>query len=167
MLTMKGQAKSRELLSKRELTTGEKVILLRSSKLNGFKFPPWTSPPAPSDFESQAGQDKYLYVSSYRKQKTHCVFFRLLTSSRDDAEFRLSKTQLEVFDGWRRPGEALNPPNGSQIQSPSMLAEGKLDLVQDVTSDCSVVASLCAVTARRERGHSDVMSKFSIFFRVG
>lgn len=35
-------------------------------------------------------------------------------------------------------------------------AQGRVDLVQDVTSDCSVVASLCALTARVERGHSNV-----------
>ena len=31
-----------------------------------------------------------------------------------------------------------------------------LDLVQDVTTDCSVVASLCAATARAERGYPRV-----------
>ncbi|KAL8862971.1 MAG: hypothetical protein Q9178_000913 [Gyalolechia marmorata] len=34
-----------------------------------------------------------------------------------------------------------------------MSAEQKVDLVQDVTSDCSVVASLCAISARAEKGH--------------
>jgi calpain-7 len=38
-----------------------------------------------------------------------------------------------------------------------MTAEGKIDLVQDVTEDCSVVASLCAITARAERGYTEVM----------
>lgn len=32
------------------------------------------------------------------------------------------------------------------------------DLVQDIITDCSVVASLCAVTARTERGHSNILS---------
>ena len=31
------------------------------------------------------------------------------------------------------------------------------DLVQDAIMDCSVVASLCALTARTERGHSDIL----------
>ena len=55
----KGQ-KTRELLSKRDLTTGEKIILWKSSELNGSKFPPWTSPPDASDFQCQLGQAQYL-----------------------------------------------------------------------------------------------------------
>lgn len=38
-----------------------------------------------------------------------------------------------------------------------MVGEGRIDLVQDVTADCSVVASLCAITARAEPGHSKVV----------
>lgn len=37
-----------------------------------------------------------------------------------------------------------------------MLARGRVDLVQDITTDCSVVASLCAANARSERGNTDV-----------
>lgn len=48
-----------------------------------------------------------------------------------------------------------------------MQAEGKVDLVQDITSDCSVVASLCVVTARNERGHSNVMLNFHIIYSLG
>lgn len=40
---------------------------------------------------------------------------------------------------------------------PTMITHGTMDLVQDVTADCSVVASLCAITARAERGHSEVI----------
>ncbi|KAI4283952.1 MAG: hypothetical protein L6R38_001787 [Xanthoria sp. 2 TBL-2021] len=39
-----------------------------------------------------------------------------------------------------------------------MNAMQKLDLVQDVTSDCSVVASLCASSARAEKGHPAILS---------
>lgn len=38
-----------------------------------------------------------------------------------------------------------------------MVGEGRVDLVQDVTADCSVVASLCAITARAERVQSKVV----------
>lgn len=41
-----------------------------------------------------------------------------------------------------------------------MVAHGRIDLVQDITTDCSVVASLCAATARSEHGHADVMLEF-------
>ena len=74
---------------------------------------------------------------------------------RDDAELGLSETQLEVFDCWRRPDEIIEASDKSKRLSPVMGTDGKVDLVQDITSDCSVVASLCAVTSREERGHSN------------
>ena len=70
---------------------------------------------------------------------------------RDNVEFPLSAVQLEVFDAWRRPKELL------EARCPTMLANGRVDLVQDITTDCSVVASLCAVTARSERVNTNVM----------
>ena len=73
----------------------------------------------------------------------------------------LSNVQLEIFDGWRRPDEALSPPKSRESKSPAeggpiMMAEHDIDLIQDVTTDCSVVASLCAGTARASHGHSRV-----------
>lgn len=37
-----------------------------------------------------------------------------------------------------------------------MIAAYDIDLVQDITTDCSVVASLCAGTARARKGHGEV-----------
>jgi hypothetical protein len=37
-----------------------------------------------------------------------------------------------------------------------MVGSEIMDLVQDVTTDCSVVASLCAAISRTERGHHAV-----------
>lgn len=37
-----------------------------------------------------------------------------------------------------------------------MTSYGSIDLVQDITTDCSVVASLCAGIARVQHGHSKV-----------
>lgn len=39
-----------------------------------------------------------------------------------------------------------------------MTAVNEIDLVQDITTDCSVVASLCAETARMSKGHGTVAS---------
>ena len=36
--------------STRKLTTREEIIILEGSKLNGFVFPPSSSPPAPTEF---------------------------------------------------------------------------------------------------------------------
>ena len=41
------------------------------------------------------------------------------------------------------------------LDCPKAVAD-QIDLVQDLTNDCSVVASLCAGTARAERGHPSV-----------
>ena len=69
--------------------------------------------------------------------------------------------QLEIFDGWRRPYEALLPAkvqisNMGAGVAPIMIADQHVDLIQDVTTDCSVVASLCAGVARASHGHSKV-----------
>lgn len=75
---------------------------------------------------------------------------------RDNVKFPLSAIQLEVFDAWRRPRELLEQSHTTPAWCPTMLTHGRVDLVQDVTTDCSVVASLCAATARSERGYTDV-----------
>lgn len=81
---------------------------------------------------------------------------------RDNPEPLLSDVQRAIFAGWKRPAEAfplscLQQPALFPNSNPTMVSEGRIDLVQDVTADCSVVASLCAITARKERGHSKVL----------
>lgn len=41
----------------------EQILLLRSSFLHGFKFPPWAKAPEASEFERKDGEDLFLYVS--------------------------------------------------------------------------------------------------------
>ena len=79
---------------------------------------------------------------------------------RDNAKLPLSAVQLDVFDAWRRPREHLSTICPAQARCSSMLVHGRIDLVQDITTDCSVVASLCAAIARSERGHADVTLEF-------
>ena len=120
---------------KRDLSTREKIILLESSKLNGFIFPPWTAPD-PSDFD--------------------------MPQYEDAKELPLSNAQLVVFDGWRRPTEAISAAPNNPHRTPSMVSNGSIDLVQDITTDCSVVASLCAVSARLDSGRSDVFNRLRL-----
>ncbi len=80
-----------------------------------------------------------------------------LNMLRDNAKFPLSTVQLDVFDAWRRPRDLLESFHSTPARCSTMLAHGRTDLVQDVTTDCSVVASLCAATARSERGNADVI----------
>jgi calpain-7 len=82
-------------------------------------------------------------------------------TSSDEPEMQLSESQLENFAGWKRPGEIFYKPLGIDMQrdvpaEPIMSAVEGIDLVQDITADCSVVASLCVGTARGERGHTKV-----------
>lgn len=64
----------------------------------------------------------------------------------DTYEFSLSEEQREIFDGWKRPSDLTAnwaQSNGKTPSEPTMLPTEPMDLVQDVTTDCSVVASLC------------------------
>ena len=116
-------------VSKRQLTTREKIILMEGSKLHGCIFPPWTHPSS-SEFN--------------------------MSQFRDAGELSLSNVQLEVFDDWRRPFETARTSKNDLGSTPTMHANKVIDLVQDVTTDCSVIASLCAASARLFTGRSDV-----------
>jgi len=48
--------------SARQLPTSEQILFLKAGYLNGFKFPPWTIPPAPGEFELKEGENLHEYV---------------------------------------------------------------------------------------------------------
>lgn len=58
--SVKKANKLKEPISERELTIREKIILLEASKLHSARFPPWTSPPLPSEFEQMSGQPHFM-----------------------------------------------------------------------------------------------------------
>lgn len=69
----------------------------------------------------------------------------------DDTPFALSETQSRTFSGWMRPREIfrvseLDPElNNEAAMDDALMATARgIDLVQDVTTDCSVVAGLSA-----------------------
>lgn len=111
--------------STRELSTAEKTIILRSSRIHGKTFPPWEYPPGPDVFAK--GGDEELYA--------------------DPSAYTFSPSQKGLFDGWKRPLELMA---GTEDADPEKLAENLMratpdsDLVQDMVTDCSVVASLSA-----------------------
>ncbi|KAK1069244.1 cysteine protease [Friedmanniomyces endolithicus] len=125
--------------STRKPSRAEQILLLKASYLNNFKFPPWTTPPAPDEFDLADGESLFV----------------------DAPELFLSAVQEEALDGWKRPHEALPPPSwspeGGPDQGPSMSFVRNIDLVQDAATDCSLVASLCAGAARAERGYSKIL----------
>ncbi|KAK3702819.1 cysteine protease [Vermiconidia calcicola] len=125
--------------STRKLPNHEQILLLRASYLNGFKFPPWTTPPESSEFELKDGESLFL----------------------DTPELPLSEFQEDVLDDWKRPPDALPPPSwfpGDRTNlGPAMSFTRSIDLVQDAATDCSVVASLCAGVARAAKGHNKIL----------
>ena len=124
--------------SRRPLTTKERILILKSSKFNGFKFPEW-SPPDEREF--QLDETGSLY--------------------NDSRELTLSPQQIQFFDRWARPPDALPPPSAHRTvgdeNSPVMVSTRPADFVQDAGTDCSVVASLCAAIARTDRGHEQML----------
>ncbi|KAJ4398923.1 cysteine protease [Neurospora sp. IMI 360204] len=108
--------------STRTLTIAEKTLILKSSKLHGNIFPPWEKTPGPDEFAISKAPDG-CYT--------------------DHSPFTLSPEQQDIFAGWMRPHEIFVhvPERGSDI---FMTAAESIDLGQDLATDCSVVASLCA-----------------------
>lgn len=82
----------------------------------------------------------------------------------DHPDLKLSEHQMQFFVDFRRAKDALPPPylfKEHPYLFPMMKSSRPVDLVQDAASDCSVVASLCALTARAERGHGKVTLAYS------
>ncbi|KAI0901910.1 cysteine proteinase, partial [Annulohypoxylon nitens] len=128
----------------RQIPKSEQAILLRSSRLHGNVFPPWETEPDPKEFSG--------------------IPFS------DTAEFSLSSRQKAVFAGWKRPLEILGrgtlPDQGNDSL---MEAQSDYDLVQDITTDCSVVASLCACMRHLRPGPTSILPTlmFPIDFKNG
>lgn len=103
-----------------------------------------------SDESHLTNREKIILL---RSSKLHgCIFppwkappsaEEFLGSYEDDFEFQLSDEQADVLESWKRPSMIHGQLENFKIC--------KVDLVQDITTDCSVVASLCALTARAEK----------------
>ena len=120
-------------VSRRTLTTAEQIIVLKASYVNGGKYPPWQTNPTATDFE--LGPDGKPFE--------------------DDHTFNLSRTQQESLSCWKRAADALPSAHDTPDHSENDL-RWSTDLVQDATTNCSVVAGLCAAVARLVRGCSPV-----------
>ncbi|KAA8893689.1 hypothetical protein FN846DRAFT_977737 [Sphaerosporella brunnea] len=127
--------------------------------------PPAGSPPrkrpAPKSVKKQTTKEKLLLLQS---SKINGGVFPPWQGPPDATEFRpgpfldpagrlqLSESQKRMLDDWKRPHEIYRdarifPVNGEQ-----------LDLTQDVVTDCSVVASLCAGARREEKGFGKIVT---------
>ncbi|KAH7360555.1 hypothetical protein BKA65DRAFT_188191 [Rhexocercosporidium sp. MPI-PUGE-AT-0058] len=128
---VKKDASLKAPVSQRAISRREEVILLEGSKLHGFIFPPWSSDPDDAIFEEDFNGSPYYT---------------------EPGDLKLSECQIDNFGGWKRPDELFPESAGS------MTATTEIDLVQDITTDCSVVASLCAWTARAAKGHGKLLA---------
>ncbi|KAI1282492.1 PALB protein [Xylaria sp. FL0933] len=117
----------------RPIPTSEKSILYRNSRLHGNTFPPWESDPDPAFFHGD------IYS--------------------DPCSFTLSPRQKAILAGWKRPIEILQQTPKLYMDSGNRAAEATddYDLVQDITTDCSVVASLCASMKHLRPGPNSVL----------
>jgi hypothetical protein len=141
--------------STRPLTTAEKTIILKASRLHGTVFPPWQSAPDPSSFSSPGNSGTpYMCVQQPVRMTANFHSSPLLTrsiSKSDPYPFTFSDEQQAIFAGWRRPVEVAavagagdGRDQGGSGYGQLMTAEAQMDLAQDLATDCSVVASLCA-----------------------
>ena len=120
-------------ISSRKLTTRESIVLLESSKLNGSIFPPW----APGSKIDELDIEQPM-------------------SFLDKTHFTFSEIQQQQFACWERLPYVLKARSISIVVDQAKL--GFCDLLQDATTDCSVVSSLCAISSRTQQGFSDLYS---------
>lgn len=85
----------------------------------------------------------YAFIILRRCGQQPAFIDLVLTESSDDTVFPLSEDQEANFLAWHRPHELFGPFPADQDDS-LMTQSARLDLVQDITTDCSVVASLSA-----------------------
>ncbi|KAL7929469.1 hypothetical protein V8C35DRAFT_325054 [Trichoderma chlorosporum] len=110
-------------------------ILRGASRLHGSYYPPWGEDPSDAQFELGANLKPFA----------------------DDTVFPLSETQVANFSAWRRPHELFGPFSAGEDDI--LMTQGtRFDLAQDITTDCSVVASLSAAASIWTGKHA-VLSK--------
>ena len=84
------------------LSTREKVILLRGSKLNGFTFPPWQCSPDTAEFAMADGEQRFLYVSKPRQDPSAQYLVMLIPKETLRFWACLSNSWTSLMDGKRQ-----------------------------------------------------------------
>jgi hypothetical protein len=139
---------STKLLSPSQQQTSP--ILQQGSLLHGNNFPIWQDEPRADEFQLLPGQSLFMCVAPTTLQLSEHATKRLTDIPlflRDDTEFPLSTNQTDNFAAWIRPRDLfrLNEQDGRTICEKAMMQVSvNSNLVQDITTDCSVVASLSA-----------------------
>ena len=89
--------------------------------------------------------------------------FSLTEHVSDDANLMLSELQVKNLASWVRIESLLQPlvPPNLLFEDALMQAQPDCDLVQDVTTDCSIVASLSAAVKILTGKHHAVLIPFN------
>ncbi|KAL8913995.1 MAG: hypothetical protein Q9171_001246 [Xanthocarpia ochracea] len=85
----------KEPLPSRSLSTREKIILLESSRLNGYRFPPWQNSPDTAEFE--LGEDQSLFTFSAFSDAVGCL--QWMEAARRDTSLVHSHNECEAESG--------------------------------------------------------------------
>lgn len=96
-----------------------------------------------------------IVKSNIRNASTSYLLMILISS--EPYHLKLSDEQKSMFSGWKRLGIQKEHNLSHSDQSPLMVSDKEIDLVQDTIPDCSVVSSLCAVVSRASKGHGQVV----------
>ncbi|CAG8675900.1 7027_t:CDS:10, partial [Racocetra persica] len=113
-----------------KLTQKEIDILKRTSHINGKSYLPWLDADLKEEFKYEK---PFLYGS------------RLYP----DGTLPLSDKQMANFGAWKRPCQIMSNPKMIVMISSSAIK-------QDIVTDCSFVASLCASAAHERKFHKKV-----------
>jgi calpain-7 len=127
--------------SSRELSTKEKIIILKGTKFGGAKYAEGSREPTSEYFD----QIPPTICTSHFSQ------------------LRVSDAQRQHFKDYVRPELAFPPPgvlSKEEHPKPSMIPTQRPDLIQDIGSDCSVVASISAIMTNTESGQQRLRSIF-------
>jgi hypothetical protein len=119
----------------RDSSKAEQLMVLRASKIYGQVYKPWR-PVLPTNFETPP-------------------------TFHDDTVLDIPPVFEKHFSGWERPETAIPPEHlitCTERHGPTMKSDERIDLVQDAALDCSLVAGMCTIVGRTERGFPSVRS---------
>lgn len=125
------------------LVEEQSYILRQSSRVNGITLPIWSSNLAPGREETGSS----VFVCVFHFQILSAIYRRvLLATSDNNGAPQLSPAHNAASAKWKRPPSEL----------PMVDLDTPDEIVQDVVSDCSVIAALGVCAEHRQRFNSCV-----------
>ncbi|KAI9016376.1 hypothetical protein CLU79DRAFT_763565 [Phycomyces nitens] len=110
------------------LSSAEIEVLKYTSNVNGKIFLPW--------IDSSDLKEKFSFDTKFLDP---------------DGTLRLSDKQLAIFGGWKRPKQFMSQPQMIRLISST-------NIIQDIVTDCSFVASLCVAAAYEQRFNKQLIT---------